>query len=44
MTLVNKFIKIIFIFHDWINDNRQQGYEGYANIGIFYFTDFFVPF
>ena len=44
MTLVNKFIKIIFIFHGWVRDDCQQGYKGYANIYIFYFTDILVPF
>ena len=44
MTLVNKFIKIIFIFHGWVRDDCQQGYKGYANIDIFYFTDILVPF
>ena len=44
MTLVNKFIKIIFIFHGWVRDDCQQGYKGYANIDIFYFSDILVPF
>ena len=44
MTLVNKFIKINFIFHGWIRDDCQQGYKGYANIDIFYFIDILVPF